>query len=57
MYEGSGVYLKEAPFSLPAASLEMLLEVPVHFEGVPGDHGVVKTWRYQPAVLSQMSNA
>ncbi len=44
---GSGVYLDAAPFSLPASSLELVLEVARTGEGAENDPGVLRTFLYK----------
>jgi len=47
LYDNSGVYLTEPPFSLPERALTLVLEVPGR--GVQGDYdaGVIKTFIYE----------
>jgi len=47
VFDNSGVYLSEPPFSLPAEHLRLVLEVPgVGIGG--GDEGVIRTFLYTP---------
>jgi hypothetical protein len=50
---GSGVYLDEPPFSLPAGSLELVLEVPGAGLGVSADQGLIRTFLYTPSRSSR----
>jgi SAM-dependent methyltransferase len=48
LYENSGVYLSEAPFSLPAHALKLVLEVPGVGAGEWNGAGVIRTFLYKP---------
>ena len=49
LYQNSGVYLDQPPFSIPASQIERILELPGHgFEGGI-DPGVIRTFAIRPA--------
>jgi len=48
LYQNSGVYLSEPPFSLPIQSLDMLLEIKGTGLGKGNDRGVIRTFLYSP---------
>jgi hypothetical protein len=49
LYENSGVYLDQPPFSVPASEMEQILELPGHgFDGGI-DPGVIRTFAFRPA--------
>jgi SAM-dependent methyltransferase len=48
MYKNSGVYLTEAPFSLPTRTLQKVLEVPGAGAGERNATGIIRTFLYKP---------
>lgn len=48
LYENSGVYLSEPPFSLPRPAWKQVLEVPGVGSGERNDAGIIRTFLYKP---------
>lgn len=49
VYENSGVYLSEPPFSIPKQALRMVLEVLGSDTGRGNDRGVIRSFLYKPS--------
>ena len=50
--ENSGVYLDKAPFNIPAATLELFLEVPANDLDADPDPGVIRTHIWRPSGIA-----
>ncbi|MGH3614025.1 MAG: class I SAM-dependent methyltransferase [Pseudonocardia sp.] len=48
LYDGSGVYLSEAPFDIPSARLQLLLEVPASAVDQEDRTDMIRTYLYRP---------